>query len=264
MHNGFLRHIRAFLLDMDGTIYLGDTLLPGALNFLAFLDNNQIPYLFLTNNSSKNAIAYQKKLQRLGIHIDFQKILTSGEASAMFLAQNYPDANIFVVGTKALIEEVAAKELSIVEENPDLVLLGFDTTLTYEKLWRLCNYVRDGLPFIATHSDINCPTEDGFMPDIGATIAFIETSTGRKPDEIIGKPNCPMLQAISQKMNIPLQKMAMIGDRLYTDIAMGELGVRTILVLSGETTRQDAEVSKYQADLIVENLAELHNLKTSV
>ena len=123
---------------------------------------------------------------------------------------------------------------------PDVIVLGFDTTLTYEKLWKLCDFVRAGLPYIATHPDFNCPTETGFMPDIGAMIAFVNASTGREPDLVVGKPNRMIVDAVAHKLGLQIPEMAMVGDRLYTDIALGQTsGITTCLVLSGETHPED-------------------------
>jgi 4-nitrophenyl phosphatase len=255
-----LKDVRCFLLDMDGTFYLGNHLLPGAENFLSLLDARGISYLFLTNNSSNNRQKYADKIRRLGVPVSDTSIFTSGEATAIFLKEQKPAARIYLVGTPPLAEEFESHGFKLVEENPDFVVLGFDTTLTYAKLWKLCNFVREGLPFIATHPDYNCPTETGFMPDIGAMIAFVKASTGREPDTIIGKPYAPIVEAITHKTGLSVSALAMVGDRLYTDIALGKAGVTTVLVLSGETHLTDLASSPFQPDLVVENLADLGKL----
>ena len=253
-----IRNVRCFLLDMDGTLYLGDHLLPGAKELIIFLNNKKIQYLYLTNNSSKSARDYQQKLHGLGIDEPKEKILTSGEATCLYLQKNKLDARVFLAGTLALKEEFLFHGFNLVQEKPDIVVLGFDTTITYKKLWMVCDFLRDGLPYIATHPDINCPTDGGgFMPDIGAMIAFVAASTGRQPDVIIGKPNKTMLEAVMIKTGVPLKQIAIVGDRLYTDVAMGQAGIYTILVLSGETTIEEAQHSHYQADLIINDLADL-------
>jgi 4-nitrophenyl phosphatase len=257
-----LKGIRCFLLDMDGTFYLDNQLLPGAREFIQFCAEKQIKVLFITNNSSRNARNYVEKLGGLGIPVDIGRIITSGETTCLFLKKHYPNKKVFLAGTSALEEEFRQQGIRLVQDNPDLVVLGFDTTITYAKLWKLCDLVRAGLPFIATHPDSNCPTSDGFMPDIGAMIAFIAASTGRQPDVIIGKPNTPILDFILQKVNLPREQVAMVGDRLYTDIAMGRNGIRTILVLSGETNLEQARQSEFQADWVVEDLSALLNLLT--
>jgi len=133
---------------------------------------------------------------------------------------------------------------------------GSPTTLTYAKLWRLCDLVRAGLPYIATHADFNCPTPTGFMPDVGAMIAFIRASTGRDPDLIVGKPNRMFVEAAAAKLSLPLDSLAMIGDRLYTDIALGKTsGITTILVLSGETRFEELAASPHTPDLVFADLA---------
>jgi len=255
-----LEKIKCFLLDMDGTVYLGDKLLPGALDFINLLEAQKIDYLFLTNNSSKDTQQYVKKLDILGIHITKDKILSSGEATAVYLKKKNPGAKLYVVGTEALVSVFLAYGFEIDHQNPDVVILGFDTTLTYEKLWRLCDLVREGCPYIATHPDINRPTEAGFMPDLGSFIALVESSTGRKPDIIIGKPYEQMVNAVLEKMPYQVDEIAMIGDRLYTDIAMGESGINTILVLSGETTSSDLKESGVKPDLVVKNVKEIVDL----
>jgi len=255
-----LDEINCFLLDMDGTIYLGDKLLPGAVDFLDLLKERDVNYLFLTNNSSKNANQYVKKLAKLDIHVNEDQILTSGEATAMYLKREHQQASIFVVGTTLLKEVFRRYDFKLVKEDPDIVVLGFDTTLTYEKLWKCCNYIRNGLPYIATHPDINCPTEDGFMPDIGSFIALIESSTGRLPDLVIGKPNREMVQAILDWTGLKKDQIAMIGDRLYTDIALGKSGIKTILVLSGEAKLSDLASAEVKPDHIMKDLSELVEL----
>jgi len=254
MHTKLLGDIRCFLLDMDGTVYLGDHLLPGAEAFLSHLEKKNIPYYFLTNNSSRSRAQYAEKLQRLGLMMNESQVFTSGEATAIYLNKHHPDARLYVVGTPALEDEFTSSGFKLVEEDPDYVVLGFDTTLTYKKIWKLCDFVRAGKPYLATHLDTNCPTETGFMPDIGAMIALVAASTGRQPDVVVGKPNAPMVEAIVAKTGFPASALAMIGDRLYTDIAMGAAGITTILVLSGETKPDDLTGSPFQPDFIFANL----------
>jgi 4-nitrophenyl phosphatase len=247
-----------FLLDMDGTFYLGEDLLPGALDFIDTLRRLGKDFIFLTNNSSKHRRQYVEKITRLGLPIDEEKVFTSGEATARYLAARYSGARLFVAGTPSLQEEFAAHGFQVTDEDAQLVVLGFDTSLTYQKLWRLCDLVRAGLPYYATHPDINCPTPDGFMPDIGALMACVKASTGRDADLIIGKPNRIMVEELARKQNLPLNSFAMVGDRLYTDIALGETaGIETVLVLSGETQRQDLTASPFQPSLVFENLGEM-------
>lgn len=252
-----LNKVRCFLLDMDGTFYLSDRLLPGALELVSIFQRRGVEFLFVTNNSSRDRRQYADKIRRLGLDIQDDRIFTSGEATAIYLTAQRPGARVFLMGTPALEAEFESHGFKLVQDEPDFVVLGFDTTLTYVKLWRLCDFVRAGYPFVATHPDVNCPVEGGFMPDIGAMMAFVETSTGRRPDVIVGKPNRPIVDALEQKTGVPAAAMCIVGDRLYTDIALGAEGVTTVLVLSGETQREDLENSPYQPDFVMQDLAEL-------
>jgi HAD superfamily hydrolase (TIGR01450 family) len=255
-----LDKILCFLLDMDGTIYLGDQLLPGAHEFIQLLSRGDIQTFFLTNNSSRSRVDYVEKLKKLGLEVSAERILTSGEAAASTLACRDEGARIYLVGTPSLQREFLDHGFELSDEDPDTVVLGFDTTLTYEKLARLCSLVRQGTPYIATHPDLNCPTAVGPIPDIGATIAFVEASTGRVPDEIIGKPFQPMLEVILARTGLSPSQICMVGDRLYTDIAMGQHGLRTVLVLSGETQTEDLVESPFKPDLVVNGIGDLVQL----
>lgn len=246
---------RCFLLDMDGTFYLGERLIEGALRFVEVLRQQGRQFLFLTNNSSKNGRQYAEKITRLGLPIGPDRIFTSGQAAAIYLARRQPGARVFVVGTPPLEEEFQARGFSLTVEAPEAVVLGFDTTLTYARLWRLCDLVRAGVPYIATHPDFNCPTETGYMPDIGAMIAFVAAATGRRPDVVIGKPNRFMAEAAADHVGVPLNQMAMIGDRLYTDIALGAAaGIPAILVLSGESRAEDIPSSPHRPSHVFSHL----------
>jgi 4-nitrophenyl phosphatase len=250
-----LSRTRCFLLDMDGTFNLGDCLLDGSLHFIDTLNELGIDYLFLTNNSSKDRRFYAEKVARLGLPVNEDKIFTSGEATSIYLEKEHPSAKVYVVGTPPLEDEFRQHGFHLTDENPELVVLGFDTTLTYQKLWKLCDFIRAGLPYIATHPDFNCPTETGFMPDTGAIIAFVRASTGREPDIVIGKPNRMIVDAVAQKYGYRIEEMAMVGDRLYTDIALGSTsGITTCLVLSGETKKEDLADSQFRPDYIFDNL----------
>jgi 4-nitrophenyl phosphatase len=259
-----LTKARCFLLDLDGTFYLGDRLLPGALEFMDVLKGRGLDFVFLSNNSSMHRRHYADKIRKLGFEITDEKIITSSEATARYILKERPGAKVHIVGTPALQETFEGFGIQLTEDRPDLVVLGFDTTLTYKKLWVLCDLVREGVPYIATHHDFNCPIQGGYMPDIGAMIAFVEASTGRRPDIIVGKPHRPMLEAIEVKVGVPVEAMCMVGDRLYTDIALGKHGLITVMVLSGEARREDLRDSEFQPDYVLENLGELAALLQSI
>ena len=255
-----LKPIRCFLLDMDGTFYLGNKLLDGSLEFLDRLQSTGRQAMFLTNNSSKSADVYIQKLNSMGVRDPFLKILTSGQATAQYALKTFPGQRAFVLGTDALIQELQSTGVVIDQQNPDYVLIGYDTSLDYRKMTAVCDYVRAGLPYIATHPDFNCPTETGFAPDIGAIIAFIQASTGRKPDPIIGKPYRGIVDEALRVTGLRPDQLAMVGDRLYTDIAMGvQHGMLSVLVLTGETQKADIVNSQFQPDLVFDQLSDMIN-----
>lgn len=251
-----LQGVKGFLLDMDGTFYLGGRLLEGSLAFLDRLRATGRTALFLTNNSSRSGEAYVQKLRGMGVTEPFWNVLTSGQAAGRYALAHHAGQKPYVLGNPMLREELAAMGVPHEEANPDYVLLGYDTTLDYGKLTRVCDLVRAGLPYIATHPDFNCPTETGFAPDIGATIAFIEASAGRRPDVIIGKPHRGIVEEALRLTGLSAGELAMVGDRLYTDIATGaNFGMTSILVLTGEATLADVETSPVKPDLIFPRLS---------
>lgn len=259
--NSDIKNIKCYLLDMDGTFYLGDELIDGSLDFLDILGSQNKEFIFLTNNSSKNKHAYQEKLAKLGCNVEADRVFTSGEATTIYLKKLKPSAKVFLLGTELLEEEFKNAGFELIsnrDENPDYVVLGFDTTLTYDKLWAACDYIRDGVPYIATHPDYNCPLKDGkFMPDVGAMIDLIAASTNKRP-HIVGKPNKVIIESICEKYGYKKEEIAMVGDRLYTDIKTGmNADITSILVLSGETSIDDYGESDIVANYIYPSLKEL-------
>ncbi|MBR4235251.1 MAG: HAD-IIA family hydrolase [Clostridia bacterium] len=253
-----IRNIRCFMLDMDGTFYLGDRIIEGSLEFIDTLKQTGRDFLFLTNNSSHNAAFYVKRLARMGLSVPREKILTSGEATAAILTRSYPGKKAFVLGNEFLLEEMQEAGICVDRENPDIVVIGYDTTLDYKKMTEVCDFVRAGLPYIATHPDFNCPTEAGFAPDIGAIIAFIKASAFREPDLIVGKPYSGIVEAALERTGCTTDETAMVGDRLYTDIATGvRNNMTSILVMSGETTREMLKASEIQPTYVFERLSSM-------
>lgn len=253
-----LKDVKCFLLDMDGTFYLGERLLDGSLDFIDAVVKSGRDFLFLTNNSSRNAQYYVEKLHRMGLDVPAEKVLTSGQATAMKCVQLYPGQRAFVLGNPYMCEELRQGGVQIDQEHPDYVIIGYDTTLDYAKMTAVCDWVRAGLPYVASHPDFNCPTETGFAPDIGAIMAFIEASTGRRPDLIVGKPHGGIVEAALQRTGLTADEMAMVGDRLYTDVETGlRHGMTAILVLSGETTPEMAAQSETKPDYTFGRLADM-------
>lgn len=256
-----LSKIRCFMLDMDGTFYLGNRLLDGSLSFLDRLRETGRTNLFLTNNSSKSASVYVDKLRRMGVDAEFCNVLTSGQAAGSWCLRNMAGKKAFLLGNDMLRRELESMGLSFDQTHPDYVLIGYDTTLDYAKMTAVCDFVRAGLPYIATHPDYNCPTESGFAPDIGAIMSFIHASTGKNPDLVIGKPNSGIVEEALKKTGLAPEELAMVGDRLYTDIATGRnFGILSILVLTGEASMDDVNISDVKPDLIFERLSSMNHL----
>ena len=250
--------VRCFLLDMDGTFYLGDRLIPGSLEFIQRVRETGRDFLFLTNNSSHNAAFYVERLRRMGLSVPREKVLTSGEATAAILREQYPEKRAFVLGNDYLIEEMREAGVPVDFRDPQIVVVGYDTTLDYRKMTAVCDFVRAGLPYIATHPDFNCPTETGFAPDIGAIMAFIEASTGRRADLVVGKPNTGIVRAALSRTGLTAGEMAMVGDRLYTDVETGlKSGMLSVLVMSGETTPEMLEAYPNKPDVVFGCLADM-------
>lgn len=253
-----LSDVKCFLLDMDGTFYLGGQLIEGSLEFIDRVRATGRDFMFLTNNSSHNAAFYVEKLAGMGLSITRERVLTSGEATCAKLNALYPGKRAFLLGNEFLAAELREAGIDVDNEHPDIVVIGFDTTLDYKKMQAVCDFVRAGLPYIATHPDFNCPTETGFMPDIGAIMAFIEASTGRRPDLIVGKPHTGIVEAALRRTGLKARELAMVGDRLYTDIETGRRsGMLSILVMSGETTPGMLAASKTRPDLVFGRLADM-------
>lgn len=256
-----LDKVQCFALDMDGTIYLGEKWIDGAVEFLHRIEETGRNYVFVTNNSSRNAAVYVEKLHRMGLEVGEDKIVTSGQATVFYLKKHFTDAKVFLLGNAMLQEEFAQSGIQLEEEHPDVVVTAFDTSLDYQKMCRVCDHVRAGLPYLATHPDYNCPTETGFIPDAGAIHAFIHASAFRYPDRIIGKPNEDIIEYLATRVHMQRDKIAMVGDRLYTDIAAGRNnGLKSVLVLSGEAGMEDVRQSDVLPHLIFTSVREMTEL----
>lgn len=256
-----LRGIKAFALDMDGTIYLGERLFPFTKAFLARAEESGRGCFFLTNNSSKSTEAYAQKLARMGIEAEPERLITSGHAMISLLKRQFAGKRVFLLGTEALRAEFARGGVMLDDDDPEVAVLAFDTELTYEKLCKFCDCVREGLPYLATHPDVNCPMESGFIPDAGAFIELVRASTGRAPDLIAGKPYRPIVDEVCKRTGLKEHEIAMVGDRLYTDVKTGlDHGLLSILVLSGETDAEMLKNSGTTPDLIFESLNDMIKL----
>jgi HAD superfamily hydrolase (TIGR01450 family) len=258
-----LRAIRCWLLDMDGTVTLGEEALPGADAFFARMIDYD--YIFLTNNSSHSADHYLRRLNRLGIPVSRRQVLTSTDALALYLKSIGPvdrPVAVYPVGTPDFEKDLAAAGIHLVctrGQAIDYVVLGFDTTLTYEKLDTACDYIRGGVPYLAANPDRVCPLANGkVLPDCGALIAFMETCTGRVPLRVIGKPDPAMAEMVLAERGYKREDLAMVGDRLYTDLAFAERsGILGVAVLSGETTLEEIAAGDIRPDYIFPGIGDL-------
>ncbi len=238
-----LKEKKLFVMDMDGTIYLGEKTIKGAPEFIQRVRDNGAKVMYFTNNASKNPDIYIDKLTRLGFTATRDEIVTSGDVTVGFLNKHRKGKSVYLVGTPALHDTFEKAGITPVKEgeNADIVVVSFDTTLTYAKLEHACNLIRNGAEFLSTHPDINCPTEDGFIPDSGAICALVTLSTGVEP-RYFGKPYYETAEYIHDFSGIELKDAVIIGDRLYTDIATGKKhGITAAFVLSGEGTMADVE-----------------------
>lgn len=248
------------MLDMDGTIYKGGQPIPGARELISFLREQRIPFVFLTNNSSHARRFYGEKLRRLGFDARDEDVLTSTIATIRFLQSQRFGKTVYPVATPDVTKEMADAGLDIVDDHPDIVVLTFDTSITYEKINKAFHFLRDGAELIATHPDDLCPTEDSYDIDIGPFIRMFEQMC-QTTATVIGKPNRLMLEMASREMRIDPKDAVMVGDRLYTDIAMGaNAGTQTVLVLSGETDSGMLRSSDIKPTAVLDSVAELPEL----
>ena len=254
-----LKNARLFLLDMDGTIYLDNDLFDGVTDFLAHIKALGGKYLFLTNNSSKSVNKYIEKLSALGIPTTADDFLTSTDATIVYLKpKNYK--KIYAFGTTSFKEQLKAANLPItdrLEDDIDCLLMGFDTELTFKKLEDACILLNRGVDYIATNPDFVCPTWYGSVPDCGSVSEMLFNATKRRP-KFIGKPQPEMALLAVEKTGFKREQTALIGDRLYTDIACGvNAGVNSVFVLSGEGTLEDLKTSDIKPDYIFKDIKEI-------
>ena len=259
-----LEQTELFVLDMDGTFYLDTTILDGSLEFLKEVERLGKRFVFFTNNSSKSPKTYIDKLAKMDCFITRDQIITSGDVMIQYLKTYYPEKKVYLVGTPDLEDNFTENGIHLTKEMPDVVVIGFDMTLTYEKLERACTYIRNGAVFLATHLDINCPTKDGFIPDCGAMCAAISLSTGKEP-RYVGKPFKETVDMVLELTGAKREEVSFVGDRLYTDVKTGVAnGAHGILVLSGETKLEDLEGSDTIPDAVFTGLNEMRDILKTV
>lgn len=253
--------IKHVALDMDGTIYMGSTLFPFTIKFLKSLKDNGIGYSFLTNNPTKSTEDYLKKLEKLGIACTKDEMNTSAVSTIDYIKTHFPEAKrLFMLGTPSMIAEFEAAGFESAtdspEDRPDVLVVAFDMTLTYERLCRAAWWASQGVPYIATNPDKVCPTDqEVILVDCGSICKSIEYATGRQPDIVIGKPNPGMLTVIQEKYGLKPDEVAMCGDRIYTDVKTAQnSGGLGVLVLTGETSLETGLKNDPQPPIIAENI----------
>ena len=253
-----------FVFDLDGTVYLDDTVFPFAVRFIHHLRAMGKRVLFFTNNASHSPEFYLARLTRMGFEPQPSEIMTSGDVTAEFLLRHRKDARVYLMGTDDLAQSFRARNIRLVDigEPADIVITSFDTTLTYKKLENVCTLIRNGAEYLSTHPDFNCPTQTGPIPDSGAISAFVTASTGVIPT-YFGKPYPQTAEMICEATGVDKSQMCIFGDRIYTDIALGKKnGITAILVYSGETQPEDVERAEEAArpDLIFNSLDDVDHL----
>ena len=242
---------------MDGTFYLSGNIIPGSVEFINKLRECGKDFYFFTNNSSNNVEVCREKLEKMGFPVDENRVIVSSHVAVSYLNKNYPGKRVYLLGNERLTGDMQKGNINLVEDNPDIVLLGFDTTLTYEKIHKAAKFIFEGATYIATHPDMNCPTADGFMPDTGSMIELFAASTGKRP-LVLGKPMTPTVDYITDMLGCKRDELCFIGDRLATDIAIGEKhNIPSVLVFSGVTSKEEYEKSDIRATLAVDNLKAL-------
>ena len=256
-----LKKCKLFLFDMDGTLYLGNRLYDFTEELLSTIRRQGKRYLFVTNNSSKSVFDYVKKLERLGISATEEDFLTSSQATCYYLEENHKNDRLYVCGTQSLKEELKKHGFVITDklDEVDCIVMGFDTELTFQKLEDVCKllFANPEIPYIATNPDYVCPTEYGSVPDCGSVCDMIYNATKIRP-LVIGKPSPLMPELAMKKYGCKAEETVMIGDRIYTDIKSGlNAGIRTVLVLSGETTKEILDESIEKPYMVLEDAGQL-------
>src|SRR3954447_18888093 len=246
-----------YLIDMDGAIYRGNELIRGADRFVGELHARNIPFLFLTNNSQRTRRDVATRLQRLGIDVTEHHVFNCAMATARFLAQQKPGGTAYVIGEGGLLTALHENGYAVVDRDPDYVVVGEGRTISFEMVEAALRMLMAGAKLIATNLDPNCPTESGLRPGCGATVAMLETASGQKAFSV-GKPSPVMLRGARKELGLTTDQTVVIGDTMETDILGGvQLGFKTILVLSGGTSRGDLGRYAYRPEMVVDSIDEL-------
>lgn len=256
-----LKEKKLYLLDMDGTIYNENEIFEGTLDFLDEIERRGGKYIFITNNSSKSVNDYVEKVTNMGIRADRESFYTSSQATAMYLREHYPGQTVYCMGTQSLVDELTEEGIQTVthvDDRATVVLIGFDTENTSEKIRNTCIMLGRDVAYLATNPDLVCPVSFGYIPDCGSMSIMLKNATGKEPF-FIGKPEPIMVNCVLKKLGMKAEEAVVIGDRLYTDIKTGvKAGVDTICVLSGEATMEDIENGDVNPTYIFDSVKEIY------
>ncbi len=252
---------KLFILDLDGTVYLGGKPLPGIEKFLKYLVNQNKKILFITNNSSKSFRMYLKLLQSLFGSIVHENNIFSSVHSTIESLNSRKISKAYILAVPEVLTDFKNNGIAFSEMDPQAVVIAFDTSLTYEKLRKATSFINKGIEYFMTHADLVCPTAEGYIPDAGSILALIEAATKKKPTEICGKPNKRLIENILKHEGVGQSDAVLFGDRLYTDIRMAnENGVLAVLVLTGETSLEDVGHSQDKPDYILKDFQLMNSL----
>lgn len=249
---------KAYVFDLDGTLILGGEPIEGAGELVKFLRNRQKEFIVVTNNSSRGIEETRRKVSKLlGINISHENVFSSTHSTIQYIKER-GFSKVYPVGTESFISDLLTHGIEVGNSSPDAVVIAFDTELNYQKIRTASLLIRKGIPFIATHADRICPTSEGFIPDAGSILALFTTATGKEPDMILGKPSPEFIHNIAESRKLQTKDIAVIGDRLHTDIKMGlEGGCVTAVVFSGDTCTTDLSKSTYLPDYAFYDVGEI-------
>lgn len=253
-----LTKIKVALFDLDGTIYIEDSVIEGSIEGLSRLRERNVKVVFLTNNSSRTTAEYINKLKGMGLFCSGDEVLTSARATADYLLTEKLASRVYCFGTAAVKQELVDLGIEIVENDPKVALLLYNKDINYSNICKFNEYISKGVHYVAGQSDNVCPSADVYLPDCGSFIEMFAVSSGKRPQTVVGKPNVYMGETIKKTYNVLPQEVMMVGDRLYTDVRFGKnCGFLTVLVTSGETSKSDLQTSVDQPDFCVDNVFEL-------
>ncbi|ULM96874.1 TIGR01457 family HAD-type hydrolase [Peribacillus frigoritolerans] len=249
-----MKSYKGYLIDLDGTMYRGTEQIAEAAGFINDLRKRDIPYLFVTNNSSRTPAQVADKLRSIGISTEDDQVFTTSMATANYIAEQKKGATVYVVGEEGIIEALKEKGMKLVEEHPDYLVMGIDRGINYEKLSKACHAVRNGAVFISTNGDIAIPTEQGLLPGNGSLTSVVSVSTQVQPI-FIGKPESVIVEQALRVLGVPKEETIMVGDNYDTDILAGiNAGIDTLLVHTGVTTKERLKQYKEQPTHVVDTL----------